>query len=363
MGGRGRRHPTELRLTLISLIKEAVSAGARQHKACQVVGISVRTLQRWQNESGGTDDRQGPKTPVAHAFTIEEKDEIIRLVNLPENRNLYPEVLVAKFADEGFYISSESTIRRVLAEYAQDTYRGRSKPQSKRAKPTEYVATGPLMVLSWDITYLRQKNVKGAFYFLYLYVDVWSRRILGWAVHDEQSTELAAELLRRICIAHDIEANTAVLHQDNGTPMKGATFLATMDALGITKSFSRPRVSDDNPFIEALFRHLKYAPNYPKGGFASLDAARQWVTLFVDWYNNVHRHSAIGYVTPIERHNGDDIAILQQRRDVYQAAQQHNPKRWTKGPRKWDRPVSVTLNPDRVITITPAVTEIAPAAA
>lgn len=339
----------------MSLIDEAVTAGARQREACRIIGITVRTLQRWRGEAGGGEDRRrGPTTPVAHQLTETEKDEAIALANLPEYRNLSPERVVAKAADDGIYVCSERSLRRIQKERNQATYRGRAKPATATHKPREYAASEPLRVLSWDITFLQNSTVRGAYFFLYLYVDVWSRRILGWSVHHEQTSAHAAALLRRICAEHCIEADTAVLHQDNGAPMKGATFLATLDALGITKSFSRPRVSDDNAFIESLFRHLKYVPNYPTRGFATIQDARDWVERFVAWYNQEHLHSAIGYVTPDDRHHGCDVAILQNRRRVYNEAQARNPGRWTGAPRKWDRPLIVTLNPERVIETRPS---------
>lgn len=335
---------------MISLVKEAVAAGARQRPACRVVGVTERTLQRWlTDDHGGDDQRRGPKTAVAHQLSEAEKDAAIELANRPEYRNLSPEKVVAKAADEGLYICSESSLRRTQKERNQDAYRGRAKPASASRKPREYAASEPLRVLSWDITYLKNATVRGSFFYLYLYIDVWSRRIVGWSVHEEQTSELAAALLRSVCAEHQIEADTAVLHQDNGAPMKGATFLATLDDLGITKSFSRPRVSDDNAFIESLFRHLKYAPQFPGRGFATIDDACAWVGRFVEWYNHEHLHSAIGYVTPDDRHHGRDVAILAKRRAVYAAAQAKNPRRWSKLPRKWGRPAIVTLNPERVV--------------
>lgn len=339
---------------MLSLIQEAIDAGARQSAACAIVGITERSLQRWRREtSAGEDRRRGPLTPVSHQLTHEEKDAAIALANQPAYRNLSPESVVAKAADEGTYICSESSLRRIQKERNQATYRGRAKPATATHAPREYAAHEPLRVLSWDITYLRNATIRGAFFFLYLYIDVWSRRIVGWAVHDEQSSDRAAELLRDVCREHAIEADTAVLHQDNGAPMKGATFLATLDALGITKSFSRPQVSDDNAFIESLFRHLKYTPSYPTKGFVSIEEARAWIERFVTWYNHEHLHSAIGYVTPNDRHHGRDIAILEQRKSVYAAAQARNPRRWTGAPRKWDRPLIVTLNPERTIHARP----------
>jgi putative transposase len=338
---------------LLSLIQEAVEAGARQSKACEVLGLTERTLQRWRRAPGGEDARRGPKTPVAHRLTEAEKDEALAIANRPEYRNLTPEAVVAKAADEGIYVCSERSLRRVQKERSQDAYRNRAKPATRVHKPREYAASEPLRVLSWDITYLNKAFVRGEFFFLYLYVDVWSRKILGWEVHEEQTSERAADLLRSIAAEHDLEAEATVLHQDNGAPMKGATFLATLDDLGITKSFSRPRVSDDNAFIESLFRHLKYAPSFPRRGFESLERARAWVADFVHWYNHQHLHSAIGYVTPDDRHHGRDIAILDARRHVYDQAQKRNPARWTGAPRRWGRPEIVTLNPERVVRTAP----------
>jgi transposase InsO family protein len=314
----------------------------------------VRTLQRWQRQAhDGCDRRRGPNATPTHRLSDTERRAALAHANRPEYRNLSPEAVVAKLADEDVYICSERSLRRIQKEHSQGTYRGRAKPASPVHKPREYAACEPLRVLSWDITYLRNSLVRGGFFFLYMYIDVWSRRILGAVVHDRQCSELAANLLRQVCSGHDIEANGAVLHQDNGAPMKGATSLATLDALGVTKSFSRPGVSDDNAFIESLFRHLKYTPSYPSKGFSSLEEARAWVARFVDWYNYEHLHRAIGYVTPDDRHHGRDVSILDARRTLYEAARTQHPRRWTGATRRWERPRIVTLNPERVIETTP----------
>ena len=185
------------------------------------------------------------------------------------------------------------------------------------------------------------------FLFLYLVEDVWSRKILGWDVHLVESEELAADLIDRIRLdATDQDLAGWVLHSDNGGPMKGATMLATLQRLGIVPSFSRPRVSDDNPFAEALFRTLKYCPEYPTTGFASVELARAWVARFVSWYNHEHQHSGIGFVAPAERHAGTDVALLAARRAVYDRARRRHPSRWTREPRDWSRPLVVTLNPE-----------------
>jgi len=139
-----------------------------------------------------------------------------------------------------------------------------------------------------------------------------------------------------------------VLHTDNGSPMKGRTLKATLEWLQIKPSYSRPRVSNDNPYSEALFRTCKYRPVYPPEGFADLQAARDWVAAFVRWYNDEHRHSAIRYVTPTERHDGRDHAILAHRKAIYEQARQHRPERWSGDTRNWQPVGRVTLNPHNV---------------
>jgi len=305
-------------------------------------------VQRWQ--AGPAEDaRRGPRTTPAHQLSQAEKDEVVRLVNQPAYRNLSPEQAVAKLATEGVYVCSERSLRRILKERQLDSYRQRSKPARGHNRPRQYVAQEPLRVLSWDITYLRSATVRGSYFYLYLFLDIWSRRIVGAEVHEAQQTELASSLLKKVCRDNHLDAEKLVVHSDNGAPMKGSTMLATMQALGITPSFSRPSVSDDNAFAESLFRHLKYAPSYPRLGFATLEEARAWVTRFVHWYNHEHLHSAIGLVTPDDRHHGRDVAILQKRRETYALAQQRNPRRWTGAARSWHRPATVTLNPDRTV--------------
>ena len=167
-----------------------------------------------------------------------------------------------------------------------------------------------------------------------------------------ESSELAADLIERIReeAGPDVDLRGWILHSDNGGPMKGATMLATMQRLGIVPSFSRPRVSDDNAYAEALFRTLKYCPEYPGRGFATVDAARAWVVRFVAWYNERHHHSAIGFVTPSQRHAGEDLAILARRRELYEAARRRHPNRWSRAARAWTRPEVVTLIPENAPT-------------
>ena len=211
---------------------------------------------------------------------------------------------------------------------------------------TAQIAHGPHQVWSWDITYL-PTPVRGVFLYLYVILDVWSRKIVGAHVHDTESAAHAAALFTRTCQRARLDPRGLVLHADNGGPMKASTMVATLERLGVLPSFSRPRVSNDNPFSEALFRTLKYCPAYLSGPFADRTAAAAWVARFVQWYNHEHQHSAIRFVTPEERHTGRDIAILAHRRDVYDRARRKHPERWSGATRNWTPVTTVRLNPTR----------------
>jgi putative transposase len=324
------------------LVEEAVGAGAGMRAACETLGLSVRTLQRWVTLEA--DGRQGPNHVPANRLTAGEREQVVETLTSPEFRDKSPKQVVPLLADRGTYLASESTMYRVLRDEQLQHRRGRQRLHANR--PREHVATGPWQLASWDITYLASQR-RGEFFRLYLVEDVWSRKILGTAVHEHESQELAAQLIERIRLeAPDQDLTGWVIHSDNGAAMKGATMLATLQRLGIVPSFSRPRVSDDNPYVESLFRTLKYCPEYSATGFASLDEARGWVARFVDYYNHEHQHSSIGYVSPDERHTGTDVAILQARRAVYARAKARHPERWARDQRPWTRPLVVTLNPE-----------------
>ena len=166
-------------------------------------------------------------------------------------------------------------------------------------------------------------------------------------MHETECGDLATTALNAALRAEGIDGRGLVVHQDNGSPMKGATLKATMERLGVIASYSRPRVSDDNPYSESLFRTLKYRPNYPCSPFASIEEARAWVRGFAAWYNHEHLHSSIGFVTPAERHAGHAEAILAARRAVYARACRRNPERWSGAPRAWKHPAEVRLNPPK----------------
>jgi putative transposase len=335
------------RQQVIALLTEAMAAGARQKPACAVIGLSVRTVQRWLDEDVVREDRRpGRRFEPANKLSEDERRRVLTVANSQAFGHLPPSQIVPRLADRGEYIASESTFYRVLRAENQLMHRRADRSAQKRSKPRALCATAPNQLYSWDITYLPTLT-SGIFFYLYLFMDIFSRKIVGWQVYAEESSALAGDLMRDICRRENLSPNQVVLHSDNGGPMKGATMLATLQALGVMPSFSRPAVSNDNPYSESLFKTLKYCPLYPDKPFACLSAARTWVNGFVRWYNVEHRHSAIRFVTPAERHAGLDAALLSNRTAVYEAAKARHPQRWTGSTRNWQPVQAVHLNPEQ----------------
>lgn len=250
-------------------------------------------------------------------------------------------------------MASESSFYRILREADEHHHRGRSRPPRPAAKPPRLVARAPNEVWTWDISWL-PGPVKGLFFYLYLIVDLYSRKIVGWEVYARESAEYAAEVVRRAVLAEGCVDQPLVLHADNGSPMKGETLLETLYRLGIATSYSRPRTSNDNPYSEALFRTCKYCPAYPTQGFAGLAEARAWMQQFVYGYNHEHCHSGIRFVTPQQRHSGQDQAILAQRQAIYEQARARHPERWSRAIRNWNPITEVWLNPTAGVIDVPA---------
>ena len=330
-----------------ALIEEAMEAGARQEWACAELGLTARTYRRWTDEGEVTADgrpdavRPTPRNKLSEA----ERAQVLAVCHQPEHASLPPSQIVPRLADAGEYIASESTFYRVLRAAGEQHHRGRSQAPRQSCPPTSHCATGPCETWTWDISYL-PGPAKGLFFYLYLIVDLYSRKIVGWEVYEQELAEHASELVRRAVWGEGCIDRPLVLHSDNGSPMKASTFRVTLEKLGVTPSYSRPRVSNDNPFSEALFRTCKYRPAFPKAGFKDLVDARAFMQGFVTWYNTEHRHSGIQFVTPDERHSGRDKAILAQRETVYAAARAKHPERWSGPPRNWTPVGPVWLNPE-----------------
>ena len=330
------------------LVAQAVADGARQARACEVISLSERTLQRWQCDAKQArgDGRQTRLQAPKNRLEPQERARVLAIAHSDEFGHLPPSQIVPRLADRGQYIASESTFYRILKTEQQLAHRRAERPAQPRSKPRALCATAPAQLLSWDITYL-PTQIKGTYFYLYLFMDIFSRKIVGWQVHDAECSALAAEVVRDICAQEKVHADQVVLHSDNGSPMKGATMLATLQSLGVMPSFSRPAVSNDNPYSESLFKTMKYRPTYPQQPFATLSSARAWVTTFVGWYNEEHCHSAIRFVTPAQRHTGEDARLLSQRTAVYEAAKAIRPERWSGPTRNWKPVLVVHLNPEK----------------
>jgi transposase InsO family protein len=326
-----------------------MAEGARQSRCAEVLGLSERTLQRWRrNDEEEPDGRTRAVRPVpGNALSEEERAEVLRQCNRPENASKPPAQIVVELADQGIYLASESTFYRILRSEGQQHHRGRARaPRARKPRPT-HRADAPNEVWCWDITWL-PSHVAGLFFKLYLILDLFSRKIVASEVWAEENAEHSQTLLRRAALAENLAAvdHPVVLHGDNGSPLKAGTVYATMHALGFSPSHSRPRVSNDNPHAEALFRTAKYHPSLPAQGFADLDEARRWAASFVHAYNHLHRHSALRFVTPAQKHAGEDKAILARRKALYENARRHRPERWVRNAtRNWTPVTFTTLNP------------------
>ena len=332
----------------VSLVDEAVAQGARLKAACAELGIGYNTYRRWRSSGGDARPEVVRPTP-ANALTQAERDQVLAQTHRPKFGSLPPGQIVPRLLDEeGLYLASESTFYRVMRDAGEQHRRGRAASPTQSGSPIRHQATAPNQIWSWDVTYLPTR-IRGHFYYLYLIIDIYSRKITGFEAFDRESAANSRTVIERAVLREGVAHRPLVLHADNGSAMKGATLRARLDTLGITPSHSRPRVSNDNAFSESLFRTCKYRPAYPPEGFESLEQAQQWVLDFVQWYNHEHRHSAIRYVTPQQRHEGQDVAILEQRARLYEQAKARNPQRWSQNTRNWEPVGDVWLNPEPVL--------------
>ena len=336
------------RTELVNLIQQAQANGSRLELACTEAGLSLRSYRRWFQRGEVLPDKrpEAIKPAPVNKLSAEEHQAILAVCNEAQYASLPPTQIVPSLLDKGVYLASEASFYRVLNAHKQLNHRGRSQTPKKRCKPTSFAAAGPNQVWSWDITYLGSP-VTGQYYYLYLFEDIYSRKIVGYEVHDRECGELAAQLIRRCLLGEQCFNQPLVLHSDNGAPMKAQTMRAKLDELGVQSSYSRPRVSNDNPYSEALFKTLKYRPDWPSTGFNGLEEARDWVEKFVGWYNEEHKHSKLNFVTPAERHRRQDAAILSKRQRVLESAKAQRPERWSGSVRNCTPIGVVMLNPDK----------------
>lgn len=308
---------------------------------CMHIGISERTIQRWSKE-GIDDKREGAQKRVVRKLTEDERDEVYQVACSAEYKDLNPHEIYNSLLDKGIYLASESTFYRILRERNALTHRQETKKASSRKKPAELKATAKNQVWMWDITWLKS-SVQGKYYYAYVIEDLYDRSIVSWAIHENESTEHATALFQEATRKEN--ATPEFVHSDNGNAMKGLTLVAFYYRLGIVPSFSRPRVSDDNPFIESFFKTLKYSCGYPRF-FTDLAHVRRWFATFIDWYNTKHMHSGLSYVTPFQKRNGQHQSIFAQRNTVIAVAKEAHPERWgSRNAKQYHAALMEMLNP------------------
>ena len=242
---------------VLQLILDACKSGARKSKAAQLLGLTIRTLQRW-DQNGLSDSRKGSRAAPGNKLSDHEKIRITNVLESPEFAESNPNQIVPRLADQGIYLGSESTMYRILRELKMNIHRQSSLP-ARRHSPDPLIAIAPNQLWSWDITYL-PSTVRGRFFYLYMVMDLYSRKAVACQVYEYESGDLASELITDACLREKIPKHQVTLHSDNGSPMKAATMLAKLQNLGVIPSFSRPSISNDNPYSESLFRTLKYRP-------------------------------------------------------------------------------------------------------
>jgi putative transposase len=312
-------------------------------KACEVVGISLRTLQRWKRE-GLKDMRKGSQKRVVRKLSPERRAEVLSVCNSEKYRDSTPHEIVPMLLDEGRYVASVRTMYRVLKEEKMLHLRNGSKRRKKRSKPPERRASQPNTVWCWDITWM-PSHVKGIFYYAYVIIDIFDRFIVGWTVHEEESEEHSKDLFENLSRGRNIAFE--YLHADNGSPMRGTTLVTFLKSIEVQASFNRPRTSNDNPFIESFFKTMKYTPGYPLK-FRDMSHAREWMADFVNWYNTQHLHSSIGFVTPSQMRNGEAQEIFRKRNEVIKQAKKENPECWgSRETIQWKPVDEVVLNPEK----------------
>jgi transposase InsO family protein len=287
------------------------------------------------------DGRKGAPKTTARKLSPEEREAVYQAANQERLADLTAEQVVATLAQESTYLASTSTFYRVLRERRALSRRQDSKTPVRSNKPPTRVATAPNQVWTWDITWL-SAEVKGLYFYAYVILDLYDRTIVGWAIHDREDGQLARELFERACLEHG--THPQFVHSDNGGPMKSYTLVEFLYSKNILPTTNRPRVSNDNPFSESLFKTVKYRAGYPRT-FKTLIAAMTWFAGFVDWYNTKHMHSALAYVTPHQRRTGQDATVLASRNWTLALARATHPLRWGTRPAKvYAAPAEVVLN-------------------
>lgn len=313
--------------------------------ACQALDIPRSSLYRSRQPVVAQPEQ--PVTPVIspRALSLAEKANIRQVLDSERFQDQAPREVYASLIDEGRYLCSVRTMYRILDESKQVRERRNQLRHPSYVRP-ELLATRPNQLWSWDITKLLGP-AKWTYYYLYDILDVFSRYVIGWLIAECESANLAEELIAASCLRQNIQPDQLTIHADRGSSMTSRSVALLMADLGVTKTHSRPHVSNDNPFSESHFKTLKYRPDYPNR-FGCLPDARSWAQEFFQWYNYEHHHCALGLLTPADVHFGRAPDMLVQRQQVLTAAYQKNPERFVRGePTPPQLPQAVWINPPK----------------
>jgi putative transposase len=283
-----------------------------------------------------------PRPTPERALKPEEREQVLQVLNSEPFQDSAPREVYATLLDEGEYLCSWRTMYRILKEHQLVRERRDQLRHPTYTKP-ELLTTAPNELWSWDITKLRGP-VKWTYYYLYTILDIFSRYVTGWLIADCESASLAKQLVSETCAKQGIELDQLTLHSDRGSAMTSKTVALLLATLGVTKSHSRPHVSNDNPYSESQFKTMKYRPDYPDR-FGSIQDARAWARPFFHWYNHAHHHSGLGLLTPATVHYGQAQIVIERRQQVLQAAYAAHPERFVRGePKPLSLPTKVWIN-------------------
>jgi len=306
--------------------------------ACASLGVPRSSYYRAQQPKR----EPRPRPTSERALSQEEKEQVHQTLNSERFQDRAPRQVYATLLDEGVYLCDWRTMYRILDSYKEVKERRNQLRHPSYTKP-ELLATGPNQLWSWDITKLKGPT-KWTYYYLYTILDVFSRYVPGWLIAECESAALAQHLIAESCAKQNIAPDQLTLHADRGSAMIAKSVALLLADLGVTKTHSRPHVSNDNPYSESQFKTMKYRPGFPER-FGSIQDARAWARPFFQWYNHEHHHSALGLLTPVTVHYGQAQVVLEQRQLVLQAAYTTHPERFVRGePKPLSLPTEVWIN-------------------
>lgn len=317
-------------------------------RACRAFGVNARTYRhRKQARENRLPARPeapaAPRAPHPAALSCAEKERVLSELCSERFYDLAPAQVFTTLLDEGEYLCSVRQMYRLLSDHGLSRERRRGGHQRRGQYPAPMLeASGPNQCWSWDITKLRGP-AKGVLYYLYTILDIFSRYVVGWTIATKESESVAHELIRKTCAKENVDPGQLTLHADRGSPMIAGSVAELLFELGVHKSHSRPRVSNDNPFVEAHFKTLKYRPDYPDR-FEDLPAARAWCRAFFDWYNHTHYHSGIAYLRPADLHAGREADVIERRQAALDQAHATNPQRFARRPKPATPPERAWIN-------------------